>query len=584
MEMPFEIDTSTMVGLTRLLRFAIRLREDPDDEAALNLIESRLRLEPYWPEFRGALEDYSRKLDSLHPDQKFEEICKLIYQVLPPEGRLLDDLTDDILHEVYEQRVVRFSFLPSMLLCLRFARFQTMRRKIWYHGYTIRYAGRSEDKALMACASLFLDLPIYTETGLPWLPDAILDDGEPNYEKPDYEISFPPALARPEDACELEESVRAEKLPRSIDRGKYDLESVTLNYLSMADWPATVFVTYDFLSSTKQSRLIARQRLIQFDRVTQVSQLRDSKPKIFFIRLEKSSYLNDSVYFNSSSNLNSRRREIFRFSKERVVSYEEIEEAGYSLNPSRYMIKGPAGRRDIDEITRNGFEAKKFKLSDLFEVIRPKETKNAEEGTLEIRELRAGNITPNGEIEGDFRRINIRASRQLSLEEQEIKAGDILFAHRGSIGRVAYISEADKDNIGLWAGQTLFILRERKLTSSSKSKAYCDPRVLFMYLMTPEVRRQWGYALTGVKNPCIPIGEVESLGLPENIVLPKRPRRRISSRNTKVAGSYVEQIVFEFDKWQENLLQVREIQKGMDNRLKRVWDMAWTKQIQMSDE
>lgn len=581
MEMPSEIDTSTLVGLTRLLRFAIRLRKDPDDEAALDRIERRLSLEPYWPEFRGALEDYSRKLDSLHPDQKFEEICKLVSQALPPEGRLTDDLTKDILSLVYDKNVVRFSFLPSMLVCLQFARYQKTHFNLPYLGYTIRYAGRSEDKALMACTSLFLDLPIYTETGFPWKPDVILDEDEPNFEQPDYEISFPPALAIPEDACDLEESVRNENLPRAIDRKKYDLESVTLNYLSSSESPATIFVTSDFLSSTKQSRLIARQRLLQFQRVTEVSQLRKSSPPIFFIMLEKPHYMNDNVFFKNSTCLGLRSLNKKYISDARIVSYEEIEETGYSLTPSRYIINGPVGGgNNMAEKHRNRFEAKKFKLTDFFDVIRPKETKNAAEGTLMLQELRAGNITPNGEIEDDFRRVSIRASRQPSLEEQKIRAGDILLAHRGSLGNVAYISESDEAHIGLWAGQTLFILRERKLTSSSKSKMYCDPRVLFMYLMTPEVRSKWRYALTGGQNPSIPIGEVESLGLPENIVLPTKPRNRISSKSAKDASGYVGYIISEFDRRRENLLQVREIQKGMDDGLERVWETAWRKQIQ----
>jgi len=71
--------------------------------------------------------------------------------------------------------------------------------------------------------------------------------------------------------------------------------------------------------------------------------------------------------------------------------------------------------------------------------------------------------------------------------------------------------------------------------------------------------------------------------LPENIVLHKKPRRGISSKNVKGANSYVEQIISDFDKRQAKLLQVRELQKDMDDGLKRVWDTAWRKQIEKSD-
>jgi len=436
----------------------------------------------------------------------------------------------------------------------------------------------------MACASLFLNLPIYTETGLPWDPDTILDDGDPNFEKPDYEISFPPAVVRLDDAYELEDSIRAQELPRAIDRGKYDIESVTVSHLSSCEWPATIGVTSDFLSSTKQSRLIARQRMLADQRISKVSHLNKAEPPKFFIELAKPGYMNDSINMSQSPDLRSPKDKKPFFSNARDVSYDEIRSAGHSLMPSRYMTKGPAGGNGIVEVIRNEFKEKKFNLSELFEVIRPKETKNAAEGTLEIQELRAGNITPNGEIEGRLRNVSIRATRMPSLDEQVVKAGDILLAHRGSIGHVAYITETDNTNIGLWAGQTLFILRERKLTSSSKSKIYCDPRVLFMYLLTPKVHEHWRSILTGDKNPSIPIGEVESLGLPENIVLPTKPRRGISPKNVKGASGYVEQVIFDFEKRQAMLLQVRELQKDMDDGLKRVWDTAWKKQIEKSDE
>ena len=141
------------------------------------------------------------------------------------------------------------------------------------------------------------------------------------------------------------------------------------------------------------------------------------------------------------------------------ISYDVIYDTGHSFLPARYFSKGPSGGRGIVGKARNHFEAKTFKLVDVFDVIRPKSTKNDPAGSLEIQELRAGNITSVGGIEGDLRHITVRPTKGPSLEAQIIKEGDILFAHRGPIGRVAYVADTDLDRIGLWASQTLLRLK-----------------------------------------------------------------------------------------------------------------------------
>ena len=82
----------------------------------------------------------------------------------------------------------------------------------------------------------------YTEAGPPWAPDMLFDDGEPNAEPPDLEISFPPESFREADAPGLEASIREWKVPRAVDRGGYDLESVMLAYLGDSEAPALAIV------------------------------------------------------------------------------------------------------------------------------------------------------------------------------------------------------------------------------------------------------------------------------------------------------------------------------------------------------
>jgi len=301
MLIPSEVDTTSYEGLTRLLRFGIRLRENPDDHAELDIVEKRLALPAYHPKYTGALEDYVRRLDELDHNQRFETVYNLIAGLLDEKERLGAELTENLLRLVGGDRIVRFSFTPSLLICLYFAQNYKFVDGKRHPIFSIRYAGIGPDKALMAAASIFLNLPIYTESGLPWAEDVVFididGDEEPNTESPDCEVSFPPPTFEKDNAPELEMSVRRSKLPRAVDRGRYDLESVMLDYLAgRSTSPALVFVSQDFLSSTKQSRLLTRQLLIDNQRIVGVKQLYNVKPPRFLVTLASTSYLNDTVY------------------------------------------------------------------------------------------------------------------------------------------------------------------------------------------------------------------------------------------------------------------------------------------------
>lgn len=586
MQTPSDIDATSCEGLTRLFRFAVRIRVDDTDRAALRRLEKRFGLLAYEPQFRGGLEDLAKHLDGLERDQRFAAVYGLISGALSVDEKLDAATLEELLHVSKAKRIVRFSFAPFFLLCLRHAYETQPADQAGPYGYVVRYAGIGPDKELMAFACLFLKLAVYTEPNPPWDPDAVFENGEPNSEPPDLEISYPPANFHLQDATQLEESVRKSRLPRAVDRGKYDLESVVLEYLCDAKSSALVFTSELFLASTKQSRLLTRQHLLDLLRIRQVSELTLSQPHQFAIELGDAGREHEVVRMAKTSNFAhlSRASSIDSpvHSKSALIPVEDIRSAGDCLRPGRYLGTGPAGGQDLAARMKNTLSPTKYRLADFFEIIRPKTTKSDPVGTLSIQEARAGNISANGEISGDLRRITVRSTLSAGLEEQIIKPGDILFAHRGPVGHVAYVSDAEVQGGDVWAGQTLLIFRARRRSASDRSGQYCAPRALFMYMLMPDVKSSWRRLAIGDRSPAIPIGQIESFRLPENLLLPNKPRQTALSIGSTPPRNYTEILLAEFQLRQNKLKELSLIQSNMNEGLDRVWKASWSKPI--SDE
>jgi len=572
-----EIDINSCKGLILLLRFAIGMRGNDADQSALKRLEGRFRLAPYEPQLRGALEDYANFLDGLGHNQRFEVVYSLIADVLGVEGTLDDELFEALLQTAANERIVRFSFTPSLLLCLMHA------QKIQpsYYGYGIRYAGIGPDRELAAFAALFLNLGIYAELNTPWNPDMLFDEDEPNTEQPSLEISFPPAEFKLDDAPHLEDSIRASGLPRAVDRGKCDLESVMVDFLCESEASSRVFTTESFLSSTKLSRLSARQHLLDHLRLGKVTELELKQPQRFLIEIDSMGQVNEEIRMAVAAKADLRditasgRRANSR--KSTFIPVSDIRSAGDTLKPSRYLVTGPAGGGNLAEHFNNVFRPSKYKLADLFEIIRPKTTRHDPVGTVDIQEVRAGDISAKGEITGELRKLTVRSTVAIGLEEQVIKSGDIVFAHRGPIGRVTYMTEADFQKADIWAAQSLLIFRPRKRSSVDRGKVFCDPRVLFMYLLTSEVRQNWRKLATGDRSPAIPIGQIESFNLPKNLIIPKKKKKAGADTVLEPHQNYTDVILAEFEHRQEQLIKLREIQMSLNDGSERVWDAAWSK-------
>jgi len=246
------------------------------------------------------------------------------------------------------------------------------------------------------------------------------------------------------------------------------------------------------------------------------------------------------------------------------------------LIPRRYLDKGPTGGGNLTTRINNIIESSNYRLADIFEVIRPKTIRDDPVGTLIIDEVRGVNISRFGEIMGDLRDVRVRSTLKSRFDEQRLRPGDIVFAHRGPIGRVAYVSEQNLQDGDLWAGQTLFIFRERKRYTHARDLPYCDPRVLFMYLSTPNVQKAWLSVSSIGRSPSIPIGEVERFTVPQSLTSERKPKRAPSSRNqTAPTEEVVDMILGEFKEYHENRQRIREMEIRLHDGLGRVWNTAW---------
>lgn len=577
---PSEVDIHSYEGLTRLFRFGIELKDDHVQRNALALAQNRFGLPSYNPEARGALEDAVRHLDRLKAEDRFEKVFDLIAAANDRQKRLDPELSDELVRISSNHKVVRFSFSPAILPCLRHAQTRKMSRASRSDKYATRYAGIGSDVKLVAFASLFLNIPVYAEVNPPWDPDVLFDNEEPNFEPPDVEITFPPESFRIEDAPHLEKSVRKSQIPRAVDRGKYDLESVMLEYLSDAPGSALAFVSQNFVLSTRQACLKTRQQLLHRLRIKRVAELTNTDPPLTVIELSQQDDYNENIEMLSTNAVKSfldsqyHKREI-RGVFERVAVMD-ISSAGDSLNPTRYLANGPTGGHDVNKILKNKYTPTKYKLVDLFEIIRPKATKDDPVGKLRINEVRPSDISEFGDLSVSSRTIHVKLSSELGLLEQKIKAGDILFAHRGPIGRVAYINQASVEASDIWAAQSLLIFRPRKQLSGRGKHPFCDPRVLFMYLSTQEVRDRWNQLAVGDRSPAIPIGEIERFGLHKNLLMTRKHGRFGAVEGVLETDRYSRLIIAEFEARQANLVKIRVLEAAMKSGLDRTWNLSWS--------
>lgn len=577
-------DFLNLEGMANVFRFALAQRENEADLEALKQTEKRFGLGKYISTLPGTLKDVSRHLASLDRASHFETVLDLINTVSNDIKWPDNSIADDLAKRGSAVPIVRFSFEPAILPCLLCADISRRTQITARDRYAIRYAGVGHDVRMMAFAAIYLDLPFFTEVNPPWDPDVLFEDNEPNTDAPDLEISFPPTDFRAAQAPHFEKSVRNSKLPRAVDRGKLDIESVMLQYLGRAPSSAIAFVSDKFIASTKQSYLFTRQKLInerRISRVTEIDGIVLLGPATGRFVIELDDFENEQETILMAQATDARQLGHVDFEKDALrgklqkVSIDQIQSAGNTLKPTRFISTGRVGGENISTLFKNIRTPTTYKLADLFEIIRPKTSKSDPVGDLKIQEIRGGDISEFGELLKSSKAVHIRSTLKSNFENQMLKFQDIVFAHRGPIGRVAYITEANIESSDRWASQSLVIIRQRNWTSAETRPPYCDPRVLFMYLMTQEIRDSWADIAIGDRSPAIPIGEIERFGLPENLLLQRKPKTSGPKHDAGIAEDHTALILAEFDARQIKLSQLRELETSMNVGLHGVWKTAW---------
>lgn len=83
----------------------------------------------------------------------------------------------------------------------------------------------------------------------------------------------------------------------------------------------------------------------------------------------------------------------------------------------------------------------------------------------------------------------------------------------------------------------------------------------------------------GDRSPAVPIGQIESFRLPENLLLPNKHRQTTLPIGLTPPRNYTEILLAEFQLRQNKLKELSLIQSSLDDGLDRVWKASWSKLI-----
>lgn len=572
----------TIDGLADVFRHGILRKKIPTISANLRLTEERFEVATLDLTQLGLLNDVTDFLSRMEKDSQFATVCKLIAAAIDDDKWLELSVAKNIAVQAQVALCVRYSFEPAIHPCLLQAQLlasDSGRTKTMKCFAPIRYSGIGEDARLVAFAAMFLNLSIYAETGYPWELEQIVDEDEPVFDAPTLEISFPPAEFHQTFDEDLEKSLKKCGIPGVIAHKKYQIESAIVDYIAGRSVEALAFISEGFLTSGRLAPAKTKLDLLDQQCVSTVTELipstidRDAKMR-FVIVFEAESSRYDTIVMERSANFphfGAWRKELpNKIGVRNRVSTSGIRREKATLLPARYLTKGPMGNLSSGDWRTPS----RYQMIDLFRVIRPKTTRHVPGETLNINEVRAGDITDQGEIYGRLRQITVRDNQRQSLDQQRIRAGDILFTHKGPVGRVTFITEETVEPSGhaRWAGQSLLILRARKRTSDEKHLPTCDPRVAYMYLLTQRVRHWWIDTANGGRSPAIPIMQVEAFALPDRLLQQNEPRAEIGEANLRNA-EYQEQVLAQFEARAKLIAQTNDLRATMQTGLENVWNI-----------
>ena len=96
-----------------------------------------------------------------------------------------------------------------------------------------------------------------------------------------------------------------------------------------------------------------------------------------------------------------------------------------------------------------------------------------------------------------------------------------------------------------------------------------------MYMLTPDVQSSWRRLAISDRSPAIPIGQIESFRLPENLLLHNKPRQTALPIGSTPPRNYTEILLAEFQLRENKLKELSLIQSSLNEGLDRVWKASW---------
>jgi type I restriction-modification system DNA methylase subunit len=181
----------------------------------------------------------------------------------------------------------------------------------------------------------------------------------------------------------------------------------------------------------------------------------------------------------------------------RLITAEELEENGFSLQVSRYLhSEGDLMlQRYLDSRTT-------VQLGDLAEIKRPVASLGRQEDDgIEVREVTPGDIDDSGQLRQGSKRIRLPEAVLAKGRQQLLEQGDVLLSIKGGLGKVAVIQDLEHPTV---PGQAFCVVRLRP-------NAPLTPAALVQYLRSAVGQTLLDKAGQGTAVAFVPMGEVKSL-------------------------------------------------------------------------
>jgi hypothetical protein len=181
----------------------------------------------------------------------------------------------------------------------------------------------------------------------------------------------------------------------------------------------------------------------------------------------------------------------------RLITAEELEANGFSLQVSRYLQSESdlTLRRYLDSRTT-------VQLGDLAEIKRPVASLGRQEDKgIEVREVIPGDIDDSGQLHQGSKRIRLPEAALAKGRQQLLEPGDVLLSIKGGLGKVAMVQDLDQPTV---PGQAFCVVRLRP-------NAPLTPAALVQYLRSAVGQTLLNKTGQGETVSFVPMGEVKSL-------------------------------------------------------------------------